>query len=100
MAKRALCIGINNYPGTQNDLAGCVNDAEDWAATLQARGFAVATMLDSQATKTNMVKAIEESDRCRGRGRQSDHHLLGPWHVCARHPGRRAGRAGRGAVPL
>ena len=23
MAKGALCIGINNYPGTQNDLAGC-----------------------------------------------------------------------------
>ena len=60
MAKRALCIGINNYPGTQNDLAGCVNDAEDWTAALQARGFTVATMLDSQARKANMVQAIEE----------------------------------------
>ena len=36
MAKRALCIGINNYPGTHMDLAGCVNDAEDWAAELDA----------------------------------------------------------------
>jgi hypothetical protein len=60
MAKGALCIGINNYPGTQNDLAGCINDAEDWTAALQARGFTVATMLDSQATKANMVRAIEE----------------------------------------
>jgi len=32
MAKKALCIGINDYPGTQNDLSGCVNDANDWAA--------------------------------------------------------------------
>ena len=26
MAKRALLVGINDYPGTQNDLQGCVND--------------------------------------------------------------------------
>ncbi len=32
MSKKALCIGINDYPGTQNDLSGCVNDANDWAA--------------------------------------------------------------------
>ena len=31
MSKKALCIGINDYPGTQNDLSGCVNDANDWA---------------------------------------------------------------------
>jgi hypothetical protein len=24
--KRALLVGINDYPGTQNDLQGCVND--------------------------------------------------------------------------
>src|SRR5690606_32234458 len=23
--KRALCVGINDYPGTGNDLSGCVN---------------------------------------------------------------------------
>jgi metacaspase-1 len=26
MAKKALLVGINDYPGTQNDLLGCVND--------------------------------------------------------------------------
>ena len=26
MAKKALLVGINDYPGTQNDLYGCVND--------------------------------------------------------------------------
>jgi hypothetical protein len=29
MAKHALCIGINDYPGTKMDLDGCVNDAKD-----------------------------------------------------------------------
>ena len=37
MAKKlALCIGINDYPGTDSDLSGCVNDANDWAANLDA----------------------------------------------------------------
>ncbi len=58
MAKKALCIGINNYPGTDMDLAGCVNDAKDWTAVLTARGFAVSQLLDDKATKDAMVKAI------------------------------------------
>ena len=41
MSKKALCIGINDYPGTDSDLSGCVNDANDWAAELGGRGFAV-----------------------------------------------------------
>ncbi len=58
MSKKALCIGINNYPGTQNDLAGCVNDANDWAAELSARGFAVTQMLDAEATQAAMTQAM------------------------------------------
>jgi metacaspase-1 len=58
MSKKALCIGINNYPGTHMDLQGCVNDANDWTQTLQARGFAVSTLLDAQATKAAMVAAM------------------------------------------
>ena len=60
MAKNALCIGINNYPGTHMDLQGCVNDANDWAAALAARGFKVAKLLDDQATKAAMVKAMND----------------------------------------
>lgn len=58
MAKKALCIGINDYPGTGMDLAGCVNDAQDWAAVLAARGFSVQKLLDAQATKAAMVDAM------------------------------------------
>lgn len=59
MAKLALCIGINNYPGTHMDLAGCVNDANDWAAELKSRGFGVSTLLDSAATKAAMTEAFK-----------------------------------------
>lgn len=58
MAKKALCIGINNYPGTQMDLKGCVNDANDWSDALSARGFSVSKLLDEQATKAAMVAAM------------------------------------------
>jgi hypothetical protein len=58
MAKRALCIGINDYPGTNMDLQGCVNDANDWGETLQRRGFAVTQLVDAKATKARMVRAI------------------------------------------
>jgi hypothetical protein len=57
--KYALCIGINNYPGTDMDLAGCVNDALDWSVELAARGFEVTRLLDSAATKAAMVAAFE-----------------------------------------
>ncbi len=60
MSKKALCIGINDYPGTQNDLAGCVNDANDWAAELAGRGYAVSKMLDAQATHAAMSRAIAD----------------------------------------
>lgn len=58
MKKLALCIGINNYPGTDMDLAGCVNDANDWAAELAKRGFSVTKLLDEQATKAGMVEGF------------------------------------------
>ena len=60
MAKVALCIGINDYPGTQNDLSGCLNDAKDWAAALQGRGFAVTSLFDSKATKAAMVSGMKK----------------------------------------
>jgi hypothetical protein len=58
MAKYALCIGINDYPGTGSDLSGCVNDASDWTAVLQRRGFVTAKMFDRQASGKNIRAAI------------------------------------------
>jgi uncharacterized caspase-like protein len=60
MAKKALCIGINNYPGTHMDLQGCVNDAQDWSAALTERGYKTALLLDDQATKAAMVDAMSK----------------------------------------
>jgi hypothetical protein len=56
--KLALCIGINDYPGTENDLAGCRNDADDWSAALLARGFDTSRLLDSEATGTAIREGI------------------------------------------
>ncbi len=61
MAKHALCIGINNYPGTESDLAGCVNDANDWARELARRQFHVDKILDAQATGRALRSAIRET---------------------------------------
>jgi len=58
MATKALCIGINDYPGTDNDLSGCVNDAHDWAEELQRRGFTVSQLIDRDAKRAAMIKAI------------------------------------------
>jgi len=60
MARSALCIGINDYPGTGMDLKGCVNDAEDWAAALAARGFSIERLHDAAATKSGIVAAIQK----------------------------------------
>jgi hypothetical protein len=59
MKKLAICIGINDYPGTGSDLAGCVNNAHDWGEALTARGFSVAHLLDKQATGAAMRAAIK-----------------------------------------
>ena len=59
MAMKAICIGINDYPGAGNDLNGCVNDANDWAAELGRRGFEVATLLDRHATGAAIRKSIK-----------------------------------------
>jgi hypothetical protein len=60
MAKLALCIGINDYPGTGSDLSGCVNDAQDWTAALKARGFSVSQLIDKQATRKAMLAGVQQ----------------------------------------
>ena len=66
--RRAICIGINNYPGIFNDLKGCVNDAKDWSTLLQGFGFETSLMLDSQATRTNIKAAMQNLVEVTGAG--------------------------------
>jgi hypothetical protein len=55
--RRALCIGINQYPTAP--LYGCVADAEAWQATLRQLGFNDITMLrDHEATRDAILQAL------------------------------------------
>lgn len=58
MKKLAVCVGINDYPGANNDLHGCVNDANNWAELLTGQGYEVVSLLDSNATKVNVLTAL------------------------------------------
>jgi hypothetical protein len=58
--KKAVCVGINNYPGIFNDLKGCVNDANDWAELLTEFDFDVSVLLDEQGTQENIKSALRD----------------------------------------
>lgn len=59
MAKKALCVGIN-YRGTEYELRGCINDADDWSRLLGSNGFDVSVLAEKQATKANIVMGIRQ----------------------------------------
>jgi hypothetical protein len=62
--KVALLFGINNYPGSDNDLSGCLNDVDDVHAKLNEvwGDFQVRKFKDSEVTrlkfKTELSSAI------------------------------------------
>lgn len=56
--RRALCIGIDAYAGT-DALAGCVADAREWAAALTGLGFEVATLFNEAATQGAILRGLE-----------------------------------------
>jgi metacaspase-1 len=61
VGKFSLHIGINNYPGTANDLRGCVNDANNWEKLLREQyGFKTSKLLDKYAINRRVVKKIKE----------------------------------------
>jgi len=63
MSKRAVCVGINDYPFDGNDLNGCVNDAKAWADLLinnfGFQEYDVRIILDSTATRANILEALK-----------------------------------------
>ena len=63
MAKKALCVGINDYPfGEANDLRGCVNDAKDWSKLLRDHfDFTdIKQLLNSDATRDNLIDGLKD----------------------------------------
>jgi hypothetical protein len=56
--KRALCIGIDEYPTAA--LSGCVADAHLWHDTLRARGFKSSLLVNHEATRAGILSAIEQ----------------------------------------
>jgi metacaspase-1 len=63
MAKKAFCVGINDYPYDGSDLNGCVNDARAWAELLMSHydfpRADVKLITDAEATKTNTLAGIK-----------------------------------------
>jgi hypothetical protein len=56
----ALCVGINDYPGSNADLSGCINDANDMASMLSLRGYEVHHLHNSEAIKNNITSKLRE----------------------------------------
>lgn len=60
MSKRAVCMATN-YEGTTSALAGCLQDANDWAAELERRGYEVVTLLGREASKAGILGTLERA---------------------------------------
>lgn len=60
--RRALLIGINDYPEPENRLSGCVNDVFLMSAMLQERGYQpeeIRVVLDSRATTRGVQERLK-----------------------------------------
>lgn len=59
---KGLFVGINDYPGVDADLSGCVNDAHDWAAFFKPLlQHEPVMLLDDGATKDRIVDKLKEA---------------------------------------
>lgn len=73
--KLALCTGINNYPGSGNDLQGCLNDAGDASAKLMSLfGYDFEIMADERVTRPNMENKIIHLSEI---AKDNDHVVIG-----------------------
>lgn len=76
--RNGLFIGINDYPGTNNDLAGCVNDAIDMGDLAHRHGYTtIETLLDSGATRDAILEGIERLVATTGWGDRGLVHYSG-----------------------
>ena len=75
MAKKALIVGINNYPGTVNDLPSCIDDAKNFEELISQKPFgftAIKRLRDAKAT----VKAVEDGLKWLFKDAKSDDQLV------------------------
>ncbi|MBD2716675.1 caspase family protein [Microvirga sp. STR05] len=56
--RRALCIGIDNYPDAP--LMGCVADARQWEGTLAKMGFRTQLLVNAQATRAAILERLTD----------------------------------------
>lgn len=56
--RRALCIGIDDYPTPRDRLRGCVADANMWREAFEAREFDVTALTNGEATREAILTAI------------------------------------------
>jgi len=72
MVKRALCVGINDYPLPDADLRGCVNDAHAWADLLTGHyDFAasdIRIVTDAEATRKTILGGLKDLLNGAGKG--------------------------------
>ena len=54
--RRAVCIGINTYPG--QPLSGCVADSNLWAQSLRGFGFETVIVTDAAATRARILDEL------------------------------------------
>lgn len=59
----ALLFGINNYPGSANDLNGCLNDVDDVEAKLKVEfpDFIIKKFKDAEVTCENFYNQIKDA---------------------------------------
>lgn len=58
---RAVVVGINDYVHPGWDLDGAVADARDIAGVLRRRGADVTVLLDAEATRAKVTRALEDA---------------------------------------
>jgi metacaspase-1 len=58
---RYVSVGINDYPGTGSDLAGCVNDSNDMVAEFVYWGATGFQLTDAMATRSAVSEALIEA---------------------------------------
>ncbi|SEP31821.1 Caspase domain-containing protein [Methylobacterium sp. ap11] len=58
-ARKALCVGIDDYPNPSHRLHGCVADATDWENALARLGFTVDRLHDREATRWAILDGLK-----------------------------------------